>query len=386
MKNIQNLLNQVKIINQKNNEILDATGGRFNIFKVCGVNHYENTHSAILAEFLNPNGSHGLKHQFLQTFLEVLGVKISFNAEKAKVICEKYAPIENTETLQRGFIDIFIEDDEKNVIIIENKIDAGDQWEQLKRYHTFAQNNTTKHQIFYLTLNGKEASEHSGENVEYQCISYEKTIIEWLEKCLHISTRYPMVRETIAQYINHLKTLTYQDMDTKNQQEVAKILANDLETAQAIYQNYQTTFDFIAKKYFNPKMEKFAKEKGLEYHYFINDKNFYNHINFQLKSPKWEEKYWIEFKYYSGEYFYGLVNNEDVKYEISTENRKKIIENLEKFGKVNFKERSWFPIYENIPTLTIEYWQEDIINSDKFFQDCKKRIEEILQAMEGIDF
>lgn len=50
MEKIQNLLNQVKIINQKNNEILDATGARFNIFKVCGVNHYENTHSAIIKE------------------------------------------------------------------------------------------------------------------------------------------------------------------------------------------------------------------------------------------------------------------------------------------------------------------------------------------------
>ena len=46
---IVNLLNQVTIINKKNTEILDATGGRFNMFRICGVNHYENTHSAIIS-------------------------------------------------------------------------------------------------------------------------------------------------------------------------------------------------------------------------------------------------------------------------------------------------------------------------------------------------
>lgn len=382
MQNIQNLLNQVKIINQKNNEILDATGARFNIFKVCGVNHYENTHSAIIKEFLNPKGSHGLKHLFLQAFIEILDKDFtleSFNVEKANVKTER--------STSEGRIDIFIEDD-NNVIIIENKIYAGDQKEQLKRYDNFAKNYTKNYQIFYLTLFGNEASEQSGEGVDYTPISYAKTIIEWLEKCLHISSRYPMVRETIAQYINHLKTLTHQDMDIKNQQEVAKILANDLETAQAIYQNYQTTFDFIAKKYFNPKMEKFAKEKGLEYRY--NKEVFDNHINFQLKSPKWEEKYWIGFYFYGEKYFYGLCNNQHKKdknqYKISPENREKLRENLESTGVLDIKNGNWWAFYKYIPTLTIQKWQEDIINSDKFFQDCKTKIEEILQAMEGIDF
>ena len=57
MEKIINLLNQVGTINNKNNEILEATGSRFNMFQICGVNHYENTHSAIIAEFLNPSTS-----------------------------------------------------------------------------------------------------------------------------------------------------------------------------------------------------------------------------------------------------------------------------------------------------------------------------------------
>ena len=38
MQQIQNLLSQVKTIVAKNNQLLDAIGGRFNIFSVIGVN------------------------------------------------------------------------------------------------------------------------------------------------------------------------------------------------------------------------------------------------------------------------------------------------------------------------------------------------------------
>lgn len=72
MKELQNLLRQVATITQKNSEILNATGGRFNMFRICGVNHYENTHSAIIAELLNPKGTHSLKSELLKAFLSLI--------------------------------------------------------------------------------------------------------------------------------------------------------------------------------------------------------------------------------------------------------------------------------------------------------------------------
>ena len=56
-------------IKKKNDAVLDATGGRFNIFQTLGVNHYENKHSLILAALLNPGGTHGLKDEFLNLFV-----------------------------------------------------------------------------------------------------------------------------------------------------------------------------------------------------------------------------------------------------------------------------------------------------------------------------
>lgn len=50
VENIRSLLNHVDLLITKNNELLDATGARFNVFKLCGVNYFENKNSTIIAE------------------------------------------------------------------------------------------------------------------------------------------------------------------------------------------------------------------------------------------------------------------------------------------------------------------------------------------------
>ena len=377
IKEIKNLLNQVAIINKKNEEILDATGGRFNMFKICGVNHYENTHSAIIAEFLNPHGTHGLKSKLLECFIEMLGDKFNikdFNSSRASVETEHYTG--------DGRIDILIEDNQHKAIIIENKIYAPDQSEQLKRYDTYAQQQyKNDYQILYLTLDGQKASEQSGEGVKYVKISYETDIINWLESCVLIATRYPIVRETIIQYINHLKQLTNQDMSTKNEEEISEVLSKieNLKAAKAICQNYSATFDVLAKKYFNPKMEEFAKEKGLEYYYIGSDEAY---IEFHLTKIEWEGKFKIYFGIYKNKILFGLINENP--YKPSIENKKVLFERLEK-ERINPPTDLWTFDACFGEELNINSWENDIINSDKFFNDCKEKIETLLDAMEGID-
>lgn len=204
--------------------MLDATGGRFNMFRVCGVNHYEDTHSAILAELLNPQGSHGLKTKFLECFVAMMKVR-DFSCENAR--------IHTQYDTGNGRLDILIEEDaKKRALIIENKIYAGDQQEQLKRYNSFAENKygIGNYQMFYLTLWGDKASTQSGGGVNYTPISYKDNVSGWLEKCLEFTVRFPLVRETVIQYINHLKQLTNQDMDTKNKQELTNIVLESSES------------------------------------------------------------------------------------------------------------------------------------------------------------
>ncbi|MGB4655345.1 MAG: PD-(D/E)XK nuclease family protein [Bacteroidales bacterium] len=379
MEKINNLLNQIAIINKKNAEILEATDGRFNIFRICGINHYENTHSAILAEFLNSKGTHGLKSKLLECFIDTLGDCFTiekFNHNKSRVYTEYLT--------KEGRIDILIEDNQKKAIIIENKIYAKDEKEQLKRYNRYAQKYKNGYQILYLTLLGDNASEQSGSGVSYLPISYKENIINWLEKCVAIASRLPIVRETIIQYINHLKYLTNQDMYIKNKEEIIEVLSKNenLRVAKVIYQNYSETFDYLIEKHFNPKMEDFAKQKGLEYHYERSEEHY---VGFRLTNSNWQEKYWIHFRFVDNHYHYGLCNNPDV-YRISDENRKTLHDNLKKLNIPSPKDSNWWPFYDYKTNLSLEAWEDDIIKSDNFLDDCKDKIKKIILAMEGINF
>ena len=377
ISNIQGLLNQVATINKKNAEILDATGGRFNIFRICGVNHYENTHSSIIAELLNPQGSHSLKNQFLDAFLETIGKSFTL-----KDFDTTNATVHTEYVTDNGRIDILIKDHNKNAIIIENKIYACDQHEQLIRYDSSAKKHFEHYQIYYLTLFGSEASEQSAGDVIYHTISYAETIIQWLDKCIALAVRLPLVRETLIQYSNHIKQLTNQDMNSKNDEEITSLLAkfHDLKAIQSIYFNYHKIFDQIAKDYFNPKMDDYANEKDLKYHYENSDEY---HINFYLRKKNWKENFYISFEFEKGKgYYYGIFNDKD--HQLSDENRKKLREKLQERFNSEIQEAALWPYYEYIPSLSIETWESDVRDSKKFFEDCKQRIETLLTVIEKL--
>jgi len=255
MENIKKLLEEVAKISNEYAEELDKTGERFNMFGICGVDHYENTHTKIIKEFLDPLGSHGLKHRLLKCFVETVGIS-DFNCENASVSHQ-------TKISPRSQLDILIEDEQKKyAIIVENKIyDEGNHEEQLKKYAEDAAKNYQKHYLFYLTLDGKDAFEQNKENEFYMSISHEKTMINWLEKCIVITEHHPIVRETIKQYINHLKQLTNQDMDTKNKEEIHNAICNNLLYAEKVYTEYFNAIENLSYKFKEDVKKKLLSRK-----------------------------------------------------------------------------------------------------------------------------
>jgi hypothetical protein len=311
MENVQNLFHEINVIRVRNETIIAATGGRFNIFNIVGVNHYENTHSAIIAEFLNPEGSHGLKEKFLTEFVKQnLPESFTFNCKSANVQTERYLG-------NFGRVDLIIEQkDKKKSILIENKIYADDQDEQLKRYNKYANNKYSKDNyiILYLTLDGTEASDKSCGDIEYSTISYSNNIINWLEECAKISLHYPMVRETINQYINHLKQLTNQDMYTKNQQEIVEILtkkeyANDVA---AIFNNQNAWQKAIIENFLKPALAELANELNLLFDENEMDRLDEKESGFSFYKNGWGRfriYIWSESSGYKG-FFYGISHSE----------------------------------------------------------------------------
>jgi hypothetical protein len=82
MNEIENLLYQITAIRKQYDKMAELTGENFNVFKVLGLTTNEvRTHSAFIAELLNPKGSHGQKDVFLKLFLEVLDIKLKKNRQ-----------------------------------------------------------------------------------------------------------------------------------------------------------------------------------------------------------------------------------------------------------------------------------------------------------------
>lgn len=109
-------------------------------------------------------------------------------------------------------IDILVRNQSKQAVIIENKIYAGDQDEQLWRYHQRMQVEGYR-EIWttYLTLDGAGPSEQSSKSLPVILLSYETEIIAWLKDCIPLVAREPGVRESVFQYIELLQKLTSSD-------------------------------------------------------------------------------------------------------------------------------------------------------------------------------
>ena len=295
MEKLKSLLNDVSKIVVKEKVLQEERrqrGELFNIFKVLHLSTAEvRLHSAFIAELLNPDGDHGLEESFLNSFINLVIKRIEdlkdfeFDAISAKVTLEfDIGPISKDGT-KGGRIDILLEDKSGQLIIIENKIDAGDQPMQLLRYYNYAiekkgSGSANKNFcILYLTKEGdvpnnislgikdkenNKPNEKANTKVQYECITYKKDILEWLNHCIGIAALHPGVRETISQYIINLKNIL-SIMNDNNKQELMKIMAANPEAAAAIINNSGDYIQYVYTTFVKPELEKFAHENNLIY-------------------------------------------------------------------------------------------------------------------------
>lgn len=257
------LLEKIGAVLKHQEALKIAKGETFNIFSILRMERAEvKTHSAFLAELLNPKGSHLMGSVFLEAFLSVINypteiateTKTKIDITTAKVFVEYYIGIV-TET-EGGRIDILIKDAKKTCITIENKIDAGDQDNQLVRYKNY---NTATNTVYYLNLDGKDPSDDSKGELEpgnhFYIISYRDQIIAWLQKCLALSVEQPLLRESIKQYLLLIKKIT-NTLDNTQEKEVANLIINHLEESEQIADKYNKVLEEIREN-FRTKLEKY---------------------------------------------------------------------------------------------------------------------------------
>ena len=281
-------LKQIYDITKYHENIANITGENFNIFRILGLSTDELSHTSFIASLLNPKGSHGRGEAFLVLFLEEVNIQ-DFKVLNAKLEKEKNIGPIDREYQNGGQIDILITDNSNNQIIIENKIYAKDQKNQLLRYSNY----NKKAKIFYLTLDGTDASPYSLGSLgseSYIRISYSETILKWLEKCRKESASFPLLRETISQYIFLLKKITQQARSQEMGNDIIGTIMSDIkniESAFSIAKNMKKLKKQIIITKLLPSLKEMAERNELEFS-LINDNYFEANWGFDFKKEEWK--------------------------------------------------------------------------------------------------
>jgi hypothetical protein len=259
----KHLLETVTKIREKYDEIAKLTGENFNLLRILGKEHYENYHSAIISDLLNEKGSHGQDDLFLKLFVDMIKVRIKNDNEKRNLFNEinhfSNSKAQTEKPTSDGRIDVFISDSSQ-ILIVENKIGASHQPEQLRRYYLDVKSKYKNRNYLLLFLwkfevdfNDKEFNETFGEGDDKNeiknktiSISYKEDIKAWIEKCIKESANLPIIRETLNQYLNTINEITDQSTNKKMSMEIFKILNTNLDYLESAKQ-IKITFDSVCK-------------------------------------------------------------------------------------------------------------------------------------------
>lgn len=210
---ISGLLNEVSLcIGQR-----IASGEDYSVLETAIKGNEEMMHSSVIASLLDTRGSHGQKCRFLELFLGCLPERFkSFDASGARTACERDIGQKTEDS--GGRVDICIENSNGQMIVIENKIFAGDQEHQILRYVEFLRGRLLNRDgvefpVLYLTPDGHSPSDDSTQTdgmqcrcgEDYVCISYRDVIVPWLDKCINEMEEKPHLKEHLATYRDIIK-------------------------------------------------------------------------------------------------------------------------------------------------------------------------------------
>ena len=180
-------------------------GYDYNIFSLLDLERLEyDIHEKMIFNILSFPYNKRLSSVFVQKFMEVMDMPASYITAEWDVEKE-YA------TVDYGRIDLFFETkgkcrSERKCVVVELKIDACDQGEQLFRYDEYVRVKLgiSDYQIIYITLDGHGASEQSIGSADISRIkdkvSYYEYIKKWLEQCMDICVAEGIDDSFIKQY------------------------------------------------------------------------------------------------------------------------------------------------------------------------------------------
>ncbi len=353
--NIQDLLNSIRDIENRYAAVQkerEDSGVYYNIFDVLGLTASEvSLHSSLIASLLRPD-KHGAGRKFLAAFLKMPALNLPeefLDLDKVTVEQEKYIGPKKADS--GGRIDLFLTDG-NNHIIIENKIYAGDQENQLLRYHNYSPDG----KLVYLSLfeDNKPSKASLGGLAPKLVtrISYKYDILQWLKECVQLSANLPYIRETINQYIKTIQQLTDTEMGTNS--EIIELLRRpeNLAAAFAIQDNLNESMNIIMNGFIQDLKAELSRI-GSPFTCITNESNwFQSYRRISFENEQWDKiKFSTEFEATGFKNMIaGLLRREHVNSILEIPDA---IVLSEKLGYTK-KNKSW--LWGSLPSYIPSYW------------------------------
>lgn len=368
METIRGLLNEVgfKIgtLREARNQFAAQLAPDFNLFDY--LRNDEMGVSKVIADLLDPKGTHGQGGLFLHAFASLLGQSWITGTSEWRVVTEQQA------NGQRR-IDVYLESD-IGIIGIENKPWASDQKNQLNDYADHLKRIAAKKSWLLIYLCNSEPSTNSIPKKKLEEYERDKKLIRldfhslvgWLNSCA-AQSRALVVRVFIEELAKFVRSNINGDLDMSEEKEVLdEIMKSPANIAAAFYvSNAMTALKQRLLRKFHDDLKSQLEKKGFHIVWDSGMSQGWNaYVGFGVKFDQQDKYLRIEFDG-SGMHraFWGVRRELE-----SVERDKTIWEGIHEVMQNHFgygKKSDWWPWYSELPDTQFDKEYRDWGISEK---------------------
>lgn len=394
-KGYQDFFEKIKKFKEEQNQQKQRGLNNYNILtSVLNKSDEVRLHTRMIYSFLNPHGTHYQSTLFLDKFLEILDIDdFTINA----VDCRVYKEYQN--------IDLYITDGTKH-IILENKVYASDQKNQIKRYIEIIQDenedlDVSDILVVYLSLNRLEPSSYSLGNLEvkgdfiqkkfekitqFKSIHYKNEILKWLNKCRYEVQNITNLNEVFKQYIDVVKMINNQYRDSV--MNLSDYIKDDIEVykiAHEIQKALPDTRKSIVDEFFNKVTLLLKEELGSDWTVKVDGTLSKRHsFPFKIYKNNWDigNKLLFGFEFHKNDYYngcFGIVRQNNrimIKNQI-TSKYKVELDNLD----LKLRTTQWWLHWEKLPSK-INDFTEYVLFTDNVEEEFVNKIIALVKIFE----
>lgn len=236
---------------------LDETSA-FNLLSALRLERYETrTHSRIIFFLLNSRC--GQNESFLHLFLQAIRIPERFLHEQWSVSREK--PFGGGSDR----VD-FVLESKSFCAVVEMKIDAGDGDRQLTRYASGCRRKGKDYAVYYLTLDGHKPDERSARGLEpgrLRCVSFDRELVQWLQKCMDSVEKDSYPYSFLQQYLGAVRQAAGMDGEGAGVKELLD--SSDMaRAAQAVANGFHEKMNDMTELFFEKLCMEIRSRTGLE--------------------------------------------------------------------------------------------------------------------------